>query len=205
MNEEVLCKKCFHPGSMHSDGVEWTHTGECHMELTGKVGREVPVEELEFCGCKKFEPPIVICDEASNISEEDFKKLSTIKIKPKIKGCGKNWSIWNDDNQEYDEYVDCRTDILCPSCSIQCECRTFRECYSMKCTCKCHNSSCSKDKESQRKYYKNILLRWKDECYRKMRIFDSELCLNNTEFNNLFEDLINKFRKNKVKGGIKNV
>lgn len=55
--------------------------------------------------------------------------------------------------------------------------------------------------ESKRKYYKNILLRWRDDCYKKMIVLDSELCLNNTEFNNLFEDLINKFRKKVVKGG----
>ena len=51
--------------------------------------------------------------------------------------------------------------------------------------------------ERPRKYYKNLLFKFKEDCYKKMVILDSELSLTNTQFNKLFENLINKFRKNK--------
>ncbi len=47
----------------------------------------------------------------------------------------------------------------------------------------------------QREHIKNILFKWKKEVYDEMVIIDSELVLTNAEFNNLFEKLINKFRK----------
>jgi len=41
--EDIKCKNCGHTGSMHSDGVNYTHTGECYAN----VGRGI-------CKCKKF-------------------------------------------------------------------------------------------------------------------------------------------------------
>ena len=55
------------------------------------------------------------------------------------------------------------------------------------------------NKEGQRKHYKNLLFRFKEDCYKEMVILDSELSLTNTQFNKLFEDLINKSRKNNGK------
>ena len=38
-----ICKSCKHSGSMHTDGVHYTHIGEC-MQKVGKG----------FCKCKEF-------------------------------------------------------------------------------------------------------------------------------------------------------
>lgn len=61
----------------------------------------------------------------------------------------------------------------------------------------CNHNEPKENNEGSRKYYKNLLFRFKEDCYKEMVILDSELSLTNTQFNKLFEDLINKFRKKK--------
>ena len=47
------------------------------------------------------------------------------------------------------------------------------------------------------KHTKNILFNFRQECFDKMRVVNSELFLPNQEFNTLFEKLIDKFGKAK--------
>ena len=44
------------------------------------------------------------------------------------------------------------------------------------------------------KHTKNILFNFRQECFDKMRVIDSELILTDDDFNILFEKLIDKFR-----------
>lgn len=44
--KSILCETCGHSGDMHSDGCDYSHTGQCYIEL----------EDGKFCSCKEFKP-----------------------------------------------------------------------------------------------------------------------------------------------------
>ena len=51
LRDKDKCQNCGHEGSMHSDGVNYTHTGECFTEIgIGDDGKSI------WCDCKKFVP-----------------------------------------------------------------------------------------------------------------------------------------------------
>ncbi len=53
--------------------------------------------------------------------------------------------------------------------------------------------------EKQRKHIKSILLNWRGKCREEMVCLDSELALRNQDFEEMFNKLLNKFRKKKKK------
>ncbi len=136
---------CGHKTSWHRYG------GECFVKENSSISG---IGERINCKCKKFE--------AQSGSQQAQVP----------QGCGKEWRMWNADNEEWDEYGKCRPSVLCPKCKDQNHSPELSEIETAKDSNSSGNHSHLRkgiEKEYGREYYKNNKDKYKKTREKKLK------------------------------------
>ncbi len=89
------------------------------MLLTiGEDGKVDIHKESEYTKMLSTEINLMIgfIEKNKDLFNEYLKEHDAIESKEVKKGCGKNWRMWNGEEERWMNFGKCRTDILCPKC-----------------------------------------------------------------------------------------